>query len=56
MRAILKRRNPAGGRGFERWQTLAWTAWWSFYIIAASMFAGVAIGSLIVALVARWQS
>lgn len=49
MNAPPEMRNPAGGRGFERLQTLALAAW-SLYIIVASIFAGFAIGSLIVAL------
>ena len=50
MRAFLKRRNPAGGRGFERWQTLGWAAC-RFYIIAAPVVADFAIIVLFVFLV-----
>lgn len=49
MNAPPEMRNPAGGRGFERWQTLAWAAW-RLYIIVAPVFAGVIIGLLIAAL------
>lgn len=44
-------RNPAGGRGFERWQTLAWAAW-RLYITAAQIVAAAAIGLLIVDVIA----